>query len=56
MCMVQNVALRLDFSHLNEHKVRHTFKDGPNSTPDCSSAKETTVQFLLQFPQYQSIR
>ena len=50
------VFLRLDFSHLNEHKVCHTFKDGPNSTPDCSSATETTVQFFLQLQQYQSIR
>ena len=50
--MMYNVLLRLDFSHLNEHKVRHTFKDGPNSTPDCRSATETTLQFLLQFQQY----
>ena len=54
--MVYNVFLRLDSSHLNEHKVCHTFKDRPNSTPDCSSATETTVQSLLQFQQYQSIR
>ena len=56
MCMAYNVFLRLDFSHLSELKICHTFKDGPNSTPDCSSATETTVQFLLQFQQYQSVR
>ena len=56
MFMVYNVFLRLDFCHLNEHKVCHTFKGRPNPTPDCSSATETTVQSLLQLQQYQLIR
>ena len=45
---VQNVCgvkllsrLRLIFSHLNEHKVCHDFKDGTNSMCDCGSAIET---------------
>ena len=48
--------LRLDFSHLNEHKVRHGFKDGTNCMCDCGSATETTLHFLLQCQQYQTIR
>ena len=48
--------LRLNFSHLNEHKVRHGFKDGTNCMCDCGSATETTLHFLLQCQQYQTIR
>ena len=48
--------LRLDFSHLNEHKVRHGFKDGTNCMCDCGSALETTLHFLLQCQQYSTIR
>ena len=48
--------LRLDFSHLNEHKVRHGFKDGTNCMCDCGSAIETTLHFLLQCQQYSTIR
>ena len=48
--------LRLNFSHLNEHKVRHSFKDGTNCMCDCGSATETTLHFLLQCQGYQTIR
>ena len=48
--------LRLNFSHLNEHKVRHGFKDGTNCMCDCDSATETTLHFLLQCQEYQTIR
>ena len=48
--------LRLDFSHLNEHKVRHGFKDGTICMCDCDSATETTLHFLVQCQQYQTIR
>ena len=48
--------LRLNFSHLNEHKVQHGFKDGTNCMCDCGSATETTLHFLLQCQQYQTIR
>ena len=34
--------LRLKFSHLNEHKFRHNFKD----TVVCGTATETTTLFL----------
>ena len=30
--------LRVKFSHLNEHKVRHNFKDGTTFMYDCDSA------------------
>ena len=50
--------LRLNFSHLNKHKARHGFKDGTNSMCecDCGLATETTLHFLLQCQQYQTIR
>ena len=48
--------LRLNFSHLNEHKARHGFKNGPNCMCDFCSATETTLHFLLQCQQPQTIR
>ena len=48
--------LRLSFSHLNEHKVRHGFKDRTNCMCDCGSAIETILHFPLQCQQYQTIR
>ena len=45
---------RFNFSHLNEHKVRHGFEDGTNCMCDCGSATETTLHFLLQCQQYQT--
>ena len=48
--------LRLNFCHLNEHKVRHGFKNGNNCTCDCGSATETTLHFLFQCQQYQTVR
>ena len=47
--------LRLNFSHLSEHKFRHGFKDATNCMCDCGSATETTLHFLLQCQQYQTI-
>ena len=35
--------LRLNFSHLNEHKFRHNFKDTINPMCNCSAAAETTI-------------
>ena len=35
--------LRLNFSHLNEHKVWHGFENGTNCMCDCGSATETTL-------------
>ena len=38
---------RLNFSHLNKHKVCHGFKDGTSSMCDCDSATETALHSLL---------
>ena len=42
--------LRLKFSHLNEHKFRHNFKDALSPMCDCGSKTETTDHFFLRCP------
>ena len=42
--------LRLKFSHLNEHKFRHNFKDALSSMCGCGSETETTDHFFLRCP------
>ena len=42
--------LWLKFSHLNDHKFRHNFKDAPNSMCDCGSETETADHFFLRCP------
>ena len=42
--------LRLKFSHLNEHKFRHNFKDALSPICDCGSETETTDYFFLRCP------
>ena len=37
--------LRLQFSHLNEHKFRHGFGDTINAMSACGSGAETTKHF-----------
>ena len=37
--------LRVDFSHLNEHKFRHNFADTLNPLYSCSLETETTALF-----------
>ena len=39
--------LRLGFSHLNEHKFRHNFRDFLNPLCECKLEAETTSHFLL---------
>ena len=48
--------LRLDFSHLSEHKFRHNFADSLN--PLCSSSLETesTLHFFLRCQNYTTLR
>ena len=41
---------RLKFSHLNEHKFRHNFKDALSPMCDCGSKTETTDHFFLRCP------
>ena len=47
--------LRVDFSHLNEHKFRHNFADTLN--PLCSGSLETesTAHFFLRCRYYDNI-
>ena len=40
--------LRLKFSHLNEHKFRHNFKDALSPMCDCGSETERTDHFFLR--------
>ena len=47
--------LRLKFSHLNEHKFCHNFKDAPSPMCDCGSDTETTDRFFLRCPFLQKI-
>ena len=44
--------LRLQFSHLNEHKFRHGFGDTINAMCACGSEVETTEHFLLRYHLY----
>ena len=39
--------LRLDFSHLNEHRFRHNFKECVNPVCSCSLEIEDTSHYLL---------
>ena len=39
--------LKLNFSHLNEHKFRHNFKNAVNPMCNCVAATETTIHYLL---------
>ena len=50
------VRLRLGFSHLHKHKLRHNFHDTPN--PLCSSSLEpkTTSHYLLCYHNFSSAR
>ena len=40
--------LRLNFSHLNEHKFRHGFKDTVDPMCKCGLETKTTIHFLLR--------
>ena len=42
--------LWLKFSHLNDHKFRHNFKDALNPMFDCGSETETTDHLFLRCP------
>ena len=48
--------LRLQFSHLNEHKFRHGFRDTINVMRACESEVETTEHFLLRCDLYSAQR
>ena len=44
--------LRMDFSHLNEHKFRHNFDDIINPMCSCGKEPETTHHYLLRSDLY----
>ena len=44
--------LRFNFSHLNEHKSRHNFKDTVNPMCSCGFGPETTVQYPFRYKLY----
>ena len=48
--------LRLDFSHLNEHKFRHNFNDTINPMCSCGKEPEATVHYLLRCDLYSIYR
>ena len=48
--------LRLSFTHLNEHKFRHGFKDSVDPMCKCGVETELTLHFLLRCRLYSTIR
>ena len=48
--------LRVNFSHLREHKFRHNFFDTLNPLCSCSLETESTKHYLLRCPTYSCIR
>ena len=48
--------LRLNLSHLYEHKFRQNFQDTVNSLCSCSLESESTTHFLLHCPFYNNQR
>ena len=48
--------LRVDFSHLNEHKFRRNFADILNLLCSCSLETESTAHFFLPCRYYNNIR
>ena len=48
--------LRVNLSHLNEHKFRHNFLDTINPLCSCNSEIESTNHYLLRCPFYDGIR
>ena len=41
--------LRLNFSHLNEYKFQHNFRDTVNPLCCCNTETETTSHYLLRY-------
>ena len=48
--------LRLQFSHLNEHKIRHNFKDCVSPMCDRGAETETTCHFFLRCQSFSNER
>ena len=50
------IRLRLNFSDLNEHKLRHGFRDTVDPMCTCRLETKATLQFLLRCRLYSTIR
>ena len=48
--------LRVNFSHLRDHKFKHSFQDTINPLCTCSLEAETTIHFMLHCPYYENER
>ena len=48
--------LKLDLSHLGEHKFKHSFQDSLNPFCCCGKDIETSAHFLLHCPNYSNER
>ena len=48
--------LRIGFSHLKEHKLKHNFQDSVDPMCSCSSATEATIHFFLHCANFNSQR
>ena len=48
ICSIKMITcLRLNFSHLNEHKFRHSFNHTINLMSNCGAATETATHYVL---------
>ena len=50
------IRLQHGFSHLREHKFKHSFQDTLNPCCDCGCIKETIAQYPLHCPQFYTER
>ena len=48
--------LRLDLSHLRDHKFKHSFQDSLNPMCYCGNDVETTTHYLLHCPLFSDER
>ena len=48
--------LRVNLSHLREHKFQNNFLDTPNSLCSCGIENESTNHYLLRCPLYTRLR
>ena len=56
VCIELLTKLRLEFSHLREHKFRHNFGDTLNPLCSCSIEAKTTLHFFLRCQFFNNIR
>ena len=49
-------CLRIDFSHLKEHKFKHNFQDSVDPLCSCGNDIESTVHFFLHSPNFTTQR